>query len=117
MAPKPVNALPAEGGRHVVQVLQGMDVVKSQAESLRRRSAWSKRCLVDLRRPVRQRVRESKTEMMLARGASIFLTYVLACVLLQSGRDQIARSSRSALRGFLLLATWPPIFYVVSTSG
>src|SRR5438128_3434759 len=55
------------------------DVVKSQAESLRRRPAWSKGCFVDLQRPVRLRVRESKTETMLARGASIF--YLLLAVL------------------------------------
>src|SRR5439155_16659570 len=57
------------------------DVVKSQAESLRRRPAWSKGGFVDLQRPVRLRVRESKTETMLARGASILLArYLLLAV-------------------------------------
>ena len=82
LALKHVNALSADGGKHVLQVLRGMDVVKSQAESLRRRPAWSKGCFVDLQRPVRLRVRESKTETMLARGASIFLArYLLLAVL------------------------------------
>jgi len=56
------------------------NVVKSQAESLRRRACMEQMCFVDPQRQVRLIVRESKTETMLARGASIILTSrVLAC--------------------------------------
>src|SRR5215472_13945302 len=77
-----IHLVVAEIALFLPGIHESRNVVKSQAESLRRRPAWSKGCFIDLRRRVRLRVRESKTETILARGAIIFLTKldtVLAC--------------------------------------
>ena len=93
---KHVNALRADGREQVAQILRGMhvvrnqvvhlivgeialffsdineflNIVKSQAESLQRRPAWSKGCFVDRQRQL-LKVLESKTGRMLARIPAI----------------------------------------------